>query len=344
MNQPQVSVIVPVYNAREYLPRMLDSLLEQTLPAMEVICVDDCSTDGSIDVLRTYAGKYPDLFRLICNEENMGVGLSRNVGIEAARGEFVGFADNDDMTEPEMFEKLYHHAVAGDFDIVRCDVHVHQEPPVEPRLYPARFEDGSPELHDEMLRHLLYTKPADFADRLWPSGVWNKIYSRRLIRKEGLGFLSERELPFEDFLFNLKALLATDKVGRIRGAYYHHYHYTSSLGCSNYQYKCFRHGIKTIEEARVLLNHYHPAAMNVCRERLAYRLWANVPFSLINEWKRNPKGKVAALREVGYILRHPLVAESVKYIDLKEVNLEPGFTGRFQKMVYHIVKCINGTC
>ena len=260
---------MPVYNAEAYLPRMLDSLLAQTLPDLEVICVDDCSTDGSHEVLQRYAASHPSRFRVIRNRENLGVGLSRNEGIRAASGEYIGFADNDDSTDPDMFRSLYEKAKEGDYDIVRCDVMVHRGEKLETRAYPTNCEDGSAALREEMLRYLLYSKPSDRADSLWPSGVWNKIYKRTLVDREKLFFLSERELPFEDYLFNLKALLATQKVACVRQPFYHHYHYTSSLGCNDYRYKCFRHGIKSIEESRVLLNHYHPEHIHDCRERLA---------------------------------------------------------------------------
>ena len=150
---------------------------------LDEIWKDKAKMDGR------YAASHPSRFRVIRNRENLGVGLSRNEGIRAASGEYIGFADNDDSTDPDMFRSLYEKAKEGDYDIVRCDVMVHRGEKLETRAYPTNCEDGSAALREEMLRYLLYSKPSDRADSLWPSGVWNKIYKRTLIDREELFFL-----------------------------------------------------------------------------------------------------------------------------------------------------------
>ena len=120
-NAPLVSVIVPVYKVEKYLRKCLDSLLSQTLEQIEVICVNDASPDGCLDILREYEQKDARV-RVIDFPENRGVSAARNAGLDAARGEWVAVADSDDWVEKEMYERLYAtvHS-ASDMDVAYCN-------------------------------------------------------------------------------------------------------------------------------------------------------------------------------------------------------------------------------
>ena len=115
-----VSVITPIYNVERYLPECLDSLLSQTLEDIEFICVNDGSTDGSGEILRSYAARDPRI--IVIEKENSGYGASMNVGLDAASGEYIGIVESDDFASPEMFETLYQLAVDhGQPDIVKSN-------------------------------------------------------------------------------------------------------------------------------------------------------------------------------------------------------------------------------
>lgn len=124
----KVSIIVPVYNAQAYLEECLMSLINQTLRAeeLEIIAVDDCSTDASLEILECYAKAYPQL-RVLRTKQNSGPGGARNVGLDAARGEYLGFVDSDDAAVPTMFEQMYETALAGDYDIVDTGVYYQEK-------------------------------------------------------------------------------------------------------------------------------------------------------------------------------------------------------------------------
>ena len=113
---PKVSIIVPIYNAGKFLEKCLDTLVNQTLKDIEIILVLDCPTDGSDRIAREYAEKDPRI-RLIVNEQNLNIGLSRNEGLKIARGEYIGFSDHDDWRELDMYEKLYQKAREDQADI-----------------------------------------------------------------------------------------------------------------------------------------------------------------------------------------------------------------------------------
>lgn len=116
---PNVSVIVPVYNNEAHLRRCLDSLVGQTLEGMEIVLVDDGSTDASPAIMRAYAQKYAGRFKII-SKANGGQGSARNLGLEQSEGDYIGFVDADDYVLADMYETLYTEAVKSGSDFVEC--------------------------------------------------------------------------------------------------------------------------------------------------------------------------------------------------------------------------------
>ncbi|HFI0235000.1 glycosyltransferase family 2 protein [Streptococcus suis] len=116
----KVSIIVPVYNTEPYLEECILSLRNQTLQDIQIILVDDASRDQSLTIMNQQAA-IDDRIQVIALEENSGVGLARNLGIQQAQGDFLAFVDSDDYVKPEMFEKLYQKAIEESADIVLCD-------------------------------------------------------------------------------------------------------------------------------------------------------------------------------------------------------------------------------
>lgn len=119
MERPKVSVIVPVYNTEKYLRKCLDSLVGQSLQAVEVVAVDDGSKDSSGAILDEYKEKYPDKF-VVVHKENGGQASARNLALTMCRGEYIGFLDSDDFVKEQMFERMYRVAKEQDADYVAC--------------------------------------------------------------------------------------------------------------------------------------------------------------------------------------------------------------------------------
>ena len=117
---PKVSVIIPVFNVESYLSKCLESVLNQTLTDIEIICIEDCSTDNSTNILIDYA-KIDDRIITIFNEENHGLSYNRNKGINAASGEYLLFLDSDDYLELDSLEFLYKEAVKNSLDVLHHD-------------------------------------------------------------------------------------------------------------------------------------------------------------------------------------------------------------------------------
>ena len=114
-----VSVIVPAYNSEAYIRRCLDSLVNQTLDSLEIVVVNDGSTDGTLSILQEYADNNDNI--VLINQKNGGIAKARAAGYLACRGKYIGWTDNDDFVESDMFEKMYKKAETENADYVYCD-------------------------------------------------------------------------------------------------------------------------------------------------------------------------------------------------------------------------------
>ena len=115
----KVSIVVPVYNVEQYLRECLDSLINQTLEDIEIICVNDGSTDGSLSILREYESN--DSRVKVIDKPNAGYGQTMNVGMDVASGEYVGVVDSDDCVATDMYERLYQIAKQEDLELIKAD-------------------------------------------------------------------------------------------------------------------------------------------------------------------------------------------------------------------------------
>lgn len=199
----KVSVIIPVYNAKNYMRRCLDSVCNQTLKDIEIICVNDCSTDNSIEILNEYAEKYPNVKVIDC-QVNGGESVARNIGLDNAGGEYLAFVDNDDEIDLDFCEKLYRKAVETGADIVKGNVFVDN--------YEGKRRKSN--LND-LIRQ--YGSKLHFS-HYW----WSAIYKTPLIRENNIRFLEHCPLG-GDVLFLNQAILKCHKLCVIDDAFYFYY-------------------------------------------------------------------------------------------------------------------------
>jgi glycosyltransferase involved in cell wall biosynthesis len=170
MNAPLISVIVPAYNIEAYLPRCLDSLLNQTYQNLEVIVVDDGSSDQTGTIIDRYAAQNSRIIPV--HKENGGVSKARITGLGRARGEYIGFTDGDDFVEPEMFGKLIENALNHQADISHCG-------------YKMVFPDGHEDLYYGTDKLVIQSKEQGLNDLLKGDfvepGLCNKLYSKDIL-------------------------------------------------------------------------------------------------------------------------------------------------------------------
>ena len=187
-----MSVIVPVYNAQQYLPKCLGSICSQTYKNLQIILVNDGSRDGSLQVCQRYAKK--DSRIEIIDNENHGVSFSRNAGIAAARGKYIQFADSDDYLPDNATEAMVEGAEDNDSDMVIAPYYRVTENKI--KYYnllgrPKRMEK------DKLLKQLV-RRPGSY---FW-GVVWNKLFRTDIVKEKNIRFYEDVNLS-EDFLFNL---------------------------------------------------------------------------------------------------------------------------------------------
>lgn len=185
----KISIIVPCYKVEKYLPRCLDSLLNQTLDGVEVIAVNDGSPDNCIGILREYQQRYGDNL-VVIDKQNEGVWKGRRDGISIARGEFIGFVDSDDYVAPDYCEKLYECALQEQADIAVCG------------FYRIEDETGK-KLTTEMAEPRPAFNVADEPARLLElnGAPWNKIFRAWLMKE--LPDLPHPPRIFDDMMMHL---------------------------------------------------------------------------------------------------------------------------------------------
>ena len=206
-NSIKVSVIVPVYNVEKYLERCLDSLVHQTLDDIEVIVINDGSTDGSQYIIDEFEQKYSQKIKSK-TIENGGVANARNVALDLAQGEFVGFVDSDDYVELSMFEDLYNEAKESQGDISVCGYYT------ETNHFVVSRQLGQLEEYNQSLLEnpniLVAGTPY----------LWNKIFKREIIEKNHLRF--EKFKIFEDLLFTYQVFLKSGKIVKVDKSLYYY--------------------------------------------------------------------------------------------------------------------------
>ncbi|HIR26208.1 MAG TPA: glycosyltransferase [Candidatus Egerieimonas faecigallinarum] len=216
--QKKVSIIIPVYNRENTIERCLDSILTQTYKNLEVIIINDGSTDRSGEIINAYALK--DSRILAITKENSGVSDSRNFGLKSAHGDYIQFADSDDWLPERATELLVEALEKNRSDMViadYCRVRGRQ-------LYQSGAIENAGTLTRAEFAQVMMEKASDF----YYGVVWNKLYRRKIIKKYKLQFSEELQWC-EDFLFNLEYLKYTAKVEVIKEPVYYYVKTKGSL-------------------------------------------------------------------------------------------------------------------
>jgi glycosyltransferase involved in cell wall biosynthesis len=218
---PKVSIIVPIYNVEDYLTRSLDSLQRQTLTDIQIILVNDGSTDGSLELC--YKLQKSDKRVVIVDKPNGGVSSARNAGLEVAEGEYVGFVDPDDWVEPHMYERLYSTITAVKADVCICNYVLENRRYSIPVMLPVQTDllDSEKDIIEELICNMLAGPTLNTGTTPIMGSVWRLLIRRELIETNKLQFAEGISL-MEDLIFCVQALLVSSTVSIDRGCYYHY--------------------------------------------------------------------------------------------------------------------------
>ncbi len=298
----KVSVIVPVFNSEKYIGECLDSLVNQTLKDIEIIIIDDASIDNSLKIIKEYAKKYSNI-KVYQNDQNRGQGFTRNVGLSLAKGEYIGFVDDDDYIDFTMYETMYNGAKENNNpDIVSCGikfVHIND-----------KFQMNS-DLNSSAKGYIYHT--SKHPEKIfWESpSCCNKIFKKDLIDK--YRFLELR--IWEDIAFTYSMLIKANIVLNFHDNFYNYRRdVTKGVSSRSYHSNAPLEDIFTIsDEISMQAKRYHKERifkkvilllqLSVCLERL----------SEIKEWNINEEDK-------NKIMIHFYQKVIEKYGDIKQVD------------------------
>lgn len=210
-----ISVIVPVYNVEKYLRKCLESIIHQSHKELEIILIDDGSTDASGDICDEYA--YRDARIQVVHQANGGLSDARNTGLALCRGKYFGFVDSDDWIAPDMYEVLVRFAEKDDLDVAMCGVtDVWPDRTVgTPSFAPVVLTDT-----DEIISEILVNRRGGTA-----VPVWSRIYRSSLFRD----LLFEKGRYYEDGYYLLKWIARTGRFGRLSDRKYFYMHREGSI-------------------------------------------------------------------------------------------------------------------
>ena len=243
---PKFSVIIPVYNVEKYLEECLNSVINQTLKDIEIICINDGSTDNSLKILEEYAQK-DDRF-VILNQENQGQGIARNKAIDIAKGEYISFVDPDDWIELDALEKLYNYFKETNAEVIQFD-------------YTKYIESSNKYRRNNIKANLLNKYNYDISKTNTYScfdikgefysfaGVmlWNKAYSTAYLRLNNIKCAPNGH--GEDHLLALMAVLCTPKVYFLdESLYFYRIRFGSSIHAGSYGNLCVFDNVKLFRD------------------------------------------------------------------------------------------------
>jgi glycosyltransferase involved in cell wall biosynthesis len=212
-----ISVIIPCYNVDKYVAKCLESVLQQTFRELEVIVVNDGSTDGTTDIIKDY--RSDNRVRYI-EQANAGVSAARNAGIDAASGELLAFVDSDDYLEPQMYERLYAAMQREGADMAVCNYNLVYDDHTD-RQYskiPNETVEVYCDIYGYFARFCACPKPNNY--------IWTRLYKMELVRKSGVRF--EKYKLGDDTLFNFKLLPYIHRVTFVEDGLYNYFQRSNS--------------------------------------------------------------------------------------------------------------------
>lgn len=266
---PKISVIIPVYNVEKYLRECLDSVINQTLKEIEIICIDDGSTDSSLEILKEYAAK--DKRFTILQQENKGAGAARNVGLKTAKGEFLSFLDADDFFEPNMLDAALNKIQKTEADFVIYNSNQFDDKTkqfINPNWFikynslPNKEIFNCSEISCNIFKSIIG----------WP---WDKLYRSSFVKKYNLYYPEIRSS--EDALFVFSALFLANKISVLekeKRFVHHRINNLSSLSNSRSKsWTCFYYVLNALKERLIKENKFNEFEHDFVNYALHFSLW-----------------------------------------------------------------------
>lgn len=302
MNNQLISIIVPVYNVKKYLEKCINSILNQTYKNLEIILIDDGSTDGSSEICDKLKEK--DKRILVIHKKNAGVSSARNEGLKIATGDYIGFVDSDDFIEEDMYLKMIDRIKKDNTKMSICNAYLEDENGVQTK----NFKSDSPNIIDS---HELMNRIME--DYVFQGYMWNKLYARDLIYNDKNDYLKfdTNISNLEDRLFNLELIDKNKKfnVSFLNEKLYHYIQRESSTIHMRYNDKFFTNFYAEIKEIEILNNNN----FNTNEMKAMF----------VIEYVRS-KNRISIMNSTSNVLEDSLILDIVnKYINEVNINKLP---------------------
>ena len=263
----KVSIVVPIYNVEKYLRQCLDSIVNQTLTDIEIICVNDGSKDSSGEIIEEYVAKDPRVKAI--HKENSGYGNSMNRGFDMATGEYIGIVESDDYAELDMFEKLYNCAKENNLDACKSGFYYYYSVPTEKNIpcniasYVMCQDVFCPTDDFDSLREQI-----EFFN-IKPT-IWSAIYKKDFVRENNIRFNETPGASFQDTSFNFKVWALAKRVKLLEDCFLH-YRQDNENSSINSSAKVFCVCDEYAEITRFLNEHPEKRAkLDIVKNRLKY--------------------------------------------------------------------------
>ena len=264
---PLVSVIIPVYNVEQYLRQCIDSVRAQTLFDIEIICVNDSSTDGSLKILEEYAQK--DERIKVVTQPNGGAGAARNRGLSMASGKYLSFLDSDDFFEPEMLELAYQKAEEdkADFVVFNSDQYYTDKKKfinVSWTLREKELPPYTPFNHRQMTDNIF---------KVFVGWAWDKLYNREFVLQNHLLFQEQR--TSNDLLFVFSAVAIAKRISVVKKVLAHQRRDAkdSLSKTRENSWHCFYDALTALRERMVSEGLYREVEKDYINYALHFSLW-----------------------------------------------------------------------
>lgn len=223
----KVSIVVPVYNVEKYVKRCIESLIKQSLKEIEIIIVNDGSTDNSLEICKKIERN--DKRIKVYSKKNEGLGLTRNYGIKRCHGEYIAFVDSDDFVSKDFYEKLYDNIKKYKSDAVFAGIKINSNDGIEKVGEKNSFKQKVVSSKEYMYNILHVRNDKLYGRDYMNMSVWRSLYRRDVIEKYKLKFESERKFISEDILFNIDYCEVIDKISFEPDTYYYYCYNSNSL-------------------------------------------------------------------------------------------------------------------
>ena len=322
--QPQVSIIVPVYNVENYIERCLNSLVNQTFKDIEIITINDGSTDKSLELLNKYAKE--DIRISVIDLGDEGVSYCRNLGIEKANGKYIMFVDSDDWIDFNMVEVMYKKAEENNIDLVMCSYIREFKDHSKEKIFnlPEEIIYKEDKVKNELLRKLVGPVKEELSnpEMLDALGtVWGKLYRADIFKENKINFVDLKEIgSAEDTLFNIFTFNYLKKVMFLNKPMYHYWRDNPKSVTSQYNSK--------LKEQRKVFFKYISDFIKennfeqVFEEALNNRICTSVlGLGLIECSKNNKISGINKIKNIKKIINEEYIRNAYKNLELKYFSI-----------------------